>query len=112
MGLTGWVAEHKKPILIPDPTSKKIYSPAMEVLAAEPHRSCVCVPLVSKDRLLGVMKLVNDGKEDPLFREDDLAILSTFADYSAIAIENATNFQQRGHNEDYYRFRQLLKVVF
>ncbi len=92
LGFVGWVAQEKKPILIPDPTVRKVYSPAVEVLASEPHRSCLCVPLISKEKLLGVMKLVNDQTEDTLFTEEDLAILATFADYAAIAIENARNF--------------------
>ena len=94
MGFVGWVAQEKKSILIPDPTKKKLYTPAMEVLAAEPHRSCMCVPLISKERLLGVIKLVNDQNEDEIFREEDFGTLSTFADYAAIAIENARNFQR------------------
>jgi diguanylate cyclase (GGDEF)-like protein len=92
LGFVGWVAQSKQAILVPDPTSKKSYTPVLEVLASEPHRSCMCVPLISKEKLLGVMKLVNDGKNDNLFTEQDLGILSTFADYAAIAIENARNF--------------------
>jgi diguanylate cyclase (GGDEF)-like protein len=54
---------------------------------------------VSHDRLevdeavLGVIELVN-GPNEKVFKEADLHILLTIADYAAIAIENARNFRR------------------
>jgi diguanylate cyclase (GGDEF)-like protein len=47
----------------------------------------------SKNRILGVVELVN-SLEEGVFDEADLKILGTIADYAAIAIENARYFEK------------------
>ena len=55
--------------------------------------SIVCVPLVFADQVLGVIEMVNRADATP-YGEEDLGILSPFADFAAIAIANARNFQR------------------
>src|SRR5262249_28605217 len=54
-------------------------------------RSILCVPLISKARVLGVIELVNGAKDGP-FSEEDLRTLRTVAEFASIAVENAQNF--------------------
>ena len=54
--------------------------------------SIVCVPLKTKDHILGIIALV-DCFEETLHPED-IFLLSTIAEYSAIAIENAMYVKQ------------------
>ena len=55
--------------------------------------SILAVPLQSRGKVLGVIELVN-GPNDPAFSDDDLLTVSGIADFAAIAIENAQNFQR------------------
>ncbi|MDF1555417.1 MAG: sensor domain-containing diguanylate cyclase [Deferrisomatales bacterium] len=91
-GIAGWVALHGEPLLIPDVAADPRFSPQVDEAVAFTTSSIVCVPLKSKNRVLGVVELVNSMGEK-LFSEADLKILSTIADYAAIAIENARYFE-------------------
>jgi Nif-specific regulatory protein len=51
-------------------------------------RSVLCVPLRSRDRIVGAVYLDN-RKEGALFSPDDLRFLEAFADHAALALENA-----------------------
>ncbi|GAB4253319.1 GGDEF domain-containing protein [Deferrisoma sp.] len=87
-GIAGWVALHGKPLLIPDVRQDPRFAPKVDEAVQFNTRSIVCVPLKSKNRVLGVIELVNP-LDERTFSEADLQILSTIADYAAIAIENA-----------------------
>jgi len=93
-GFAGWVAQDGKPILFPDPTKTLKYSLPPNVEPESAESSVICVPLKSKGKILGVIKLVNVMTIGKLFGEEDLRTVQTIADYSAIAIENAKNFQR------------------
>ena len=54
--------------------------------------SIVCVPLKTKDRILGIIALVDCSEET--LNPEDIFLLSTIAEYSAIAIENAIYVEQ------------------
>jgi signal transduction histidine kinase len=56
-------------------------------------KSLLCVPLKSKDDLLGVIYL-DTTKTKNLFKHDDLLFLEAFANLAGIAIENAKNYQE------------------
>jgi diguanylate cyclase (GGDEF)-like protein len=55
-------------------------------------RNVIALPLKARGRPLGVLQLVN-AIDEPMRRED-LQALKAIADYAAIAIENAQNFQR------------------
>ena len=92
-GVAGRVAESGEPMLIPDVNDSPYFSPQVNQLASQEIRSIICVPLKSQERILGVIELVNSG-EDSIFDESVLPILTTIADYVAIAIENAKYFEK------------------
>ncbi len=92
-GIAGWVAEHGLPLLIADVRNDARFSDMVDKAAAFETRSVLCVPIRSKDHILGVIELVN-GPEEDAFSDADLQILSTISDYAAIAIENARNFRR------------------
>ncbi len=92
-GIAGWVALHGEPLLIPDVTLDPRFAPGVDEAVEFTTRSIVCVPLKSKNRVLGVVELLNNMDEGE-FCEADLKILSTIADFAAIAIENARYFEK------------------
>jgi adenylate cyclase len=56
-------------------------------------RSAMCVPLQTKDKVSGVIYVDNRIQSD-CFEEDDLKLLTAFADQAAIAIDNARLYQE------------------
>ena len=56
-------------------------------------RSSMCVPLIRRDELLGVLNL-NETEGKRRFTEQDLEALGLFAEHAAIAIGNAYIFEQ------------------
>ncbi|NJC88496.1 MAG: sensor domain-containing diguanylate cyclase [Desulfuromonas sp.] len=92
-GIAGWVAENGRPLLIPDVRIDGRFSDKIDRASAFVTRSVVCVPIKSRDCVLGVIELVN-GPGEGVFTQADLQILATIADYAAIAIENARNFKR------------------
>ncbi|MFH1018311.1 MAG: sensor domain-containing diguanylate cyclase [Pseudomonadota bacterium] len=91
-GVAGWVIQATKPLLWPDPTPDKRYTPPPDVRIPEDTASLLCVPLRCRGTNLGVMDIRRKGPGAQVFVEEELAMLSTIADYAAIAIENARNF--------------------
>lgn len=92
-GIAGWVAEHGQSLLISDVKSDPRFSRQVDEATAYQTRSIICVPLKSKNRILGVIELINT-EDESTFSEQDLPILETIADYVAIAIENALFFEK------------------
>ncbi len=92
-GIAGWVALQGEPLLIPDVASDPRFAPEVDQAVAFTTRSIVCVPLKCKNRVLGVVELLNNLDEGE-FSAADLKILSTIADFAAIAIENARYFER------------------
>ncbi len=92
-GLAGWVAKEGIPVFVPDVMEDKRFTSKIDKAINFTTRSVVCVPLVSKGKTLGVIELINKT-EDDLFTEEDLLVLTTLADYTAIALENAKYLQK------------------
>lgn len=89
-GIAGWVAEHDQPLLISDLAQERRFAgSALGSVAG----SVLCVPVKVRGRMLGVIEL-GKGPQEPPFTADDLRVLLTLADYAAIAIDNARNFQR------------------
>lgn len=92
-GIAGWVAEHGEPLLIANVKGDQRFSTQVDEATSYSTKSIICVPLKSKNRIMGVIELVNT-EADGSFNESDLPILETIADYVAIAIENALYFEK------------------
>lgn len=91
-GIEGWVAKEGRPLLI----NNRSDLVGLQIRAVGPLKqpiSMMCVPLRSQGKALGVIE-VTDQTGSRVFSEEDLSILGTLADYAAIAIENARNFQR------------------
>lgn len=92
-GVPGWVAEYAVSLLIPDVSKDSRFSMRTDKKLGFVTRSIVCVPLISNNRIIGVIQLVN-GQGQGEFTEQDQRILSTIADFTAIAIENSRLHQR------------------
>jgi diguanylate cyclase (GGDEF)-like protein len=89
------VAQQGAPVLIEDVRNDPRFTPKIDELTQTDTQSVVCVPVKGREKILGVIELVNFvGKGS--FRKDDIPILKNLADYAAIALENA-RYVQRIH---------------
>ena len=88
-GITEHILHTRKPLLI-----RSRFSQQMEELGLEPGRdarSFCAVPIISHDKALGVIGVVNHAEENA-FGGEDLEILRIVAAQAAVAIENAHLF--------------------
>lgn len=92
-GIAGWVAKEGKPLLIKDVSKDPRFSNKADNVTNFQTESVVCVPLMVRGKALGVIELINNNI-DNTFRADDLLLLETLADYTAIAIENSRLFDK------------------
>ncbi len=92
-GIAGWVAKEQKPLLVPDVSKDSRFSPKVDRLTKFNTHSVVCVPLVARGHCHGVIELINNINESS-FSEEDLLLLTTMGDYTAIALENAVFIQK------------------
>jgi diguanylate cyclase (GGDEF)-like protein len=92
-GIAGWVAQHGEPVLVEDVKRDPRFTSRIDEVTQIDTRSVVCVPIKGKEKILGVIELVNClGRES--FRREDIPILKSLADYAAIALENARYIQR------------------
>ncbi|QOX78905.1 sensor domain-containing diguanylate cyclase [Trichlorobacter lovleyi] len=92
-GIAGWVAQTGQPLLIPDVSQDSRFAHHVAEEVEYPVSSILCAPLKIRDRVLGVIELINTVGERT-FDDDDLPLLGAVADFAAIAIDNARNYRR------------------
>lgn len=87
-GIAGWVAQNREPVIANQARNDPRFSPELEEKIGFRIDSIICVPVLRRGNLLGVMVAMNKlyGKE---FTEEDLKIFSSLADQVAIALDNS-----------------------
>ena len=91
-GLIGYAAETKQAVLVPDVTKDPRY------IEANPEtRSELVVPLIYKDKVIGVLDLEHTRRG--FFTDDHRRTTTTLAAQIAIAIENARLYEQVARQE-------------
>jgi PAS domain S-box-containing protein len=89
-GIIGWVAQAGVGEIV---NHAELDPRAMQVPGAlERVGSLLCVPILSKGKVIGVMSL--NRLEERFFRDDDLHLLGRIAHQAAIAIENAQLYEK------------------
>ena len=92
VGLVGYAALHKEAVLVPDVSADPRY---IEVV--EDARSELVIPLLLKDRCIGVFDL--ESPELDAFSKGHVEILTLLASQAAVAIENARLYETIRANE-------------
>ncbi|NOZ26334.1 MAG: HD domain-containing protein [Nitrospirae bacterium] len=87
VGIAGWVAEHGTPLVIHDAQSDPRFFKNADKLSGFVTRNIICVPLKTKERIIGVLEGIN--KKDGRFDDSDLELMETLSNFIAVAIENA-----------------------
>lgn len=97
-GYTGWVVRHQQPLLVEDVDARDDIKPNL-LPGEHAFESYVGVPLLAGDELIGTLVLIHDRAG--AFDEEDLELLEGLAGQAAVAIRNATLYEQlaRRHRE-------------
>src|SRR5262249_492904 len=91
-GLVGYAVEHKRPVLVRDVSKDERY------IQLNPEtRSELCVPLIYKDKAIGLLDL--DHTNPAYFTDDHMRTLISLAAQVAIAIENARLYERIAEQE-------------
>jgi sigma-B regulation protein RsbU (phosphoserine phosphatase) len=101
-GLVGYAALHKEVVLVPDVTKDSRY-----INAVADVRSELVVPLLLKDRCIGVFDL--ESPEPNAFNKKHVKLLTLLASEAAVAIENARLYESIRANEA--RFEKELRFA-
>lgn len=92
-GIAGWVAKEGIPLVIPDVSKDPRFFKEIGRSLQFKIRSILCVPIISKGKVLGVLEVVNKLRDEP-FSKDDLDLLMKLMDHAAVAIERASLYQK------------------
>ncbi len=94
----GRAVETRRPVVLSAPELARFSSAVVERLAAAGLQSFCCIPLITRNRVLGTLN-VGSMKENA-FLAPDVDFLTQVAAQAAIAIENATAFQEIAQLKD------------
>jgi signal transduction histidine kinase len=98
-GIAGWVAIHGIPQIVNDVEQDPRWYNGIGREVDFVTRSLVCVPMKVRNRVIGVMQLLNKRDADG-FDEQDVQLLNTLAAQAGIAIENARLYQSLKQERD------------
>ncbi|HIQ01862.1 MAG TPA: GAF domain-containing protein [Anaerolineales bacterium] len=89
-GLTGWVVQNRRPVLVDDvekdPRGLRVFGATIDYRPG----AVVCAPLLLPHRVVGVLTCIHTRTDH--FGEADLQTLQFIADQAAVALENARLF--------------------
>ena len=93
------VVQSNAPVLTTNAQADPRFDGQMSIAAFQ-LRSILCVPLKLKNELIGVL-YVDNRAHAGIFKENDLELISAFADQAAVAIDSARLFEelQDSHRE-------------
>lgn len=91
-GVAGWVAQEAESLLLTDVAHDARFDARLDGIAGLDTQSIAAVPLIAYNKVIGVLAVINRVKGT--FDADDLEVLENLSTSAAIAIENATLFDQ------------------
>ncbi len=91
MSIANSVAETGKSIYTSDAQHDERYSKQKSIVELD-LKSIMCVPMKSKERIIGILYLDNSSRSN-IFLQSDLYLFELFAGQAAIAIENAKLYE-------------------
>ncbi len=92
-GIAGWVAQEGIPVVVPDVSRDERFWGKIDKAIHFKTKSLMCVPIKSKDQVIGVLEVVNKTTGEP-FTKEDLDLLMRLVDQTAIAVERASLHQK------------------
>ena len=85
-GIAGWVLENSEALLVPDAYADPRFFPDVDKKTGYRTRSILCVPLARKEKVIGVLQVLNPtGRQ--AFDATDLEAFKAYANLAATAID-------------------------
>jgi signal transduction histidine kinase len=97
-GIAGSVAVSGKPVILNDTSDGGRVYKQVDDATGFTTRSIICVPLRIKERIIGVVEVLNCRNEEG-FGEEDVSLLEGFASQAAVAIERTRLTEERAQAE-------------
>lgn len=92
-GIVNQVVQNGQPVIAGDSTSFSALLTKMDERIYQKARSLLCVPLTARNRVIGVIELIN--KDTGRFLDSDLTLAASAAGAIAIALDNAQLYHQQ-----------------
>lgn len=109
-GIAGWVAEHRKPLIIENAQDDSRFYREADKLTGFETRSIVAAPLLGRSGLVGVAELLNPKNKDS-FDGYDAEIFQALCRQVAVAIENALFHRAAVEQERLNRELEVAAIV-
>ncbi|NJN93655.1 MAG: GAF domain-containing protein [Anaerolineales bacterium] len=84
-GIAGWVGRQREPLIVNNPRQDVRFSLDIDEEFSFVTRSILCVPMMARGKLIGVIELLNKRAND--FTEADATLLLILGQVAAIALE-------------------------
>jgi len=91
-GIAGWVVEHGRSLHIDHVYDDRRFNPYFDQQTGFQSRDLLCAPIFYRHACIGACQVIN--RRNGPFGKDDLHLLESLAQMSAVAIENARAHQQ------------------
>ena len=92
-GIAGWVVANGEPAIVDDPSEDSRFYGGIDAESALQTRNLLAIPLKVKDRVTGVVEVINKRRSEPdgaaAFDAKDLEVAVALTNQAAIAIENS-----------------------
>jgi signal transduction histidine kinase len=98
-GIAGWVVTNREPLIVDDVNRDDRHYRDIPQDYDFSTASLLCVPLIAKGQVIGVLQVLNK-EPGKYFTAEDQEFLTTFAAQSAVAIENARLYQSLREEHD------------
>lgn len=92
-GVAGWVARYGKSLIVPDVAKDPRFYSGVDEKTRFTTKSVLCVPMRSRDRIIGVVEVVNKIGGDQ-FTQDDYEIFENVVAHLTIALEKAQMYRK------------------
>jgi diguanylate cyclase (GGDEF)-like protein len=93
-GIAGWVALHGEPVIVNNVSLDPRFDPSFDQASKFKTRSILCVPLISRGKLIGVVELINRKATGYRFTSRDRMTLTKLLGPIAVSLHNALLFQE------------------
>jgi len=112
VGIAGWILEKNVPLIINNGARDKRYNREVDKFSNLTIKSLMCAPLKIRERVIGVLRLINK-KDGGGFTDEDLNILANAASYAVMAIERAFLYEEIKNDDltNLYNFRYLHQAI-
>jgi len=96
-GIAGWIVENGQTVRVADVKKDERFNPDIDALTGYETKSVLCVPLMMRTGVIGVLELLN--KKDGFYTEADEEMIKYLADQAAISLARARFYEDQKNYE-------------